>query len=178
MTRPTRTIYANTYESMRNQFDNYDWGDLYTADELADLTDDDKWKVIYSDNDFYFDDTRYCLKEIDKLIPNRIIAVANVGTWRGSCSGYAWIDGADNILYTMSNCDAIELYSDGYNICMDGYHHDSSNHCTFRMIKDNVSDEIIERIEDALYSDNGKADYYIRKYTKSLVPFFKTQFGI
>lgn len=61
---------------------------------------------------------------------------------------------------------------------MDGYHHDGHNHCTFRMLKDDVSDEIIDRMEDALYRDTDKADYYIRKYTQSLRPMFKTQFGI
>lgn len=179
MARPTRTIYANTYEALQEQFDAYEWSELYTAEELSELTDDDKWTRIYSENDFYFDDTRYCLKEIDKLIPNRIIAVADIGTWRGRVTGYKWVGGAEDIIYTMSRCDSIELYSDGYNIAMTGYHHDGRNHCTFRMIKDNVSDEIIDRMEDALYSgDAEKADYYIRKYTKSLVPFFKTQFGI
>lgn len=179
MARPIRTIYSNTYEALSNQFDSYDWADMYDTDELSVLTDEAKWQIIYNDNDFYFDDTRYCLKEIDKLIPNRIIAIADIGTWQGRRYGYKWVGGAEDIIYTMSSCDAIELYSNGYDICMDGYHHDGHNHCTFRMIKDDVSDEIIDRMEDALYSgDTDKADYYIRKYTQSLRPVFKTQFGI
>lgn len=179
MTRQTRTIFSNTYETLSNQFDVYPWNDHFTADELQNLTDDDKWQIIYDDNDFYFDDTLQTLKEIDKLIPNRIIAVANVGTWRGRVTGYKWVGNTDNIIYTMSSCDSIELYSDGYNICMDGYHHDGHNHCIFRMIKDDVSDEVIDRLEDALYSGNAeKADYYIRKYTKSLLPMFRSQFYV
>lgn len=174
MTRRTTTYYSNSFATLYAEFNNYDWQEFCEMNDInfSDFSDNDKWKCIYELDRIRFQDFVSELNEIKST--NLIIAVGTVGTCRGNRSAYKEIDCMAEIPYlACGDCDEITFFSDGYNLCFSGNHHDGSNYMTIRELKDDVSEEIYNKIIDAIYNDADNKDYYIKKYTKSLLPKLK-----
>ena len=174
MSRRTTTYYSNSFAALYAEFNRDDWQEFcdMNGENFSDFTDNAKWEYVYEWDRIYFQDFVSALKGIDS---NRIIAVGNVGTWRGNRSAYKELARMDDIPYIAGgSCDEITFFSDGYNLCFSGNHHDGSNHITFRELKDDVSEEVYARLLDAIYNDADNKDYYIKKYTRSLLPKLKS----
>ena len=107
-----------------------------------------------------------------------ILAIAKVGTWRGSFPGYKLLTEKllSNIMYA-GNVDGIAyttLYYDGHNVRKTVAHHDGTNHIMFREVRPNVNiDKLCERIYNGEYISNSTLNYY----TRSLKRYVKNIYG-
>lgn len=167
------TIYnSDTYKNytdediIQNIIDNSD--EPITAD---DISDDD----IYEERNFYsqvdYDDAHV---NLNKILPNNILIIANLGLWSGRYSGYKEINNNNlNSILNQAQGNYYHVYYDGYNVKADDSHHDGTNHYTFRLIKDNVNiDNLLEKLYNGTATRND-----INNYTKSLRPYVQKIYG-
>ena len=96
-------------------------------------TDDPSLINVEETDEYWFDDEVLNLK---KTTEGMILAIAKVGTWRGSRPGYKLLTEKllSNIMYA-GNVDGIAyttLYYDGHNVRKEVVHHDGTNHIIFR----------------------------------------------
>ena len=139
-----------------------------------DLTEDSQ--VI--EDKFYEDiwDMYDCEKmNLNKTLPNNIIAFGSVGRWDGTFTGGKIMgNNLNEILYT-GDCDDISVTYDRFNVHSILAHHDGRHSMTYRMIKDGVDgDELLEKL---IYG-GGLSKSDISRYTTSLVPFIKEVYGV
>lgn len=174
MTRRTTTYYSNSFATLYAEFNRADWDEVCEMNgiNISDFSDNEKWEYVYENDRIYFQDF---VSELNEIKTNLILAVGTVGTWRGSRSAYKEIDSMAEIPYIAGgSCDEITFFSDGYNLCFSGNHHDGSNYITFREVKEDISEEVYARMLDAIYNDADNKDYYIKTYTRSLLPKLKS----
>lgn len=143
-------------------------------DDGTDYTTDD-YEVterFYEDiNDMYD-----CEKaNLNKTLPNNIIAIGTVGRWNGNFAGGKVMgNNLNEILYT-GDCDDISVTYDRYNVHSTLAHHDGRHSMTYRMLKDGVDgDDLLEKL---IYG-GGLSKSDISRYTTSLVPYVKEVYGI
>ena len=75
---------------------------------------------------------------LDKELPNRIVALASVGTWRGKRTGYKDIGyNLKDILQSYS-CDFVTFFVEDEEVQFIGHHHDGTNTVTFRVPKEGL----------------------------------------
>jgi hypothetical protein len=112
---------------------------------------------------------------LNKLLPNDIIAIGTVGRWNGNFTGGKVMgNNLNEILYT-GDCDDICVTYDRYNVHSTLAHHDGSHSMTYRMLKDGVDgDELLEKL---IYG-GGLSKNDISRYTTSLVPYVKERYVI
>jgi hypothetical protein len=110
---------------------------------------------------------------LNKTLPNKIIAIADMGLWDGRRSGYqVFGNNLNEVLYS-GNCDDIYVYCDRYDVCSVMAHHDGRHYVTYRMVKDGVDiDNFLDKVYNGTYT---KKD--ITRYTKSLRPYVKAVYG-
>ena len=139
---------------------------------MNDCTEDD-YEVTQR---FYEDiwDIYDCEKaNLNKTLPNNIVAFGTVGTWRGNFSGYKVLGNNLNEILSCCECDDLKIYTDRYDVQGEFAHHDGTHYMTFRMVKDGVDiDRFLEKVYNGDYS---KED--ITRYTKSLRPYVKEVYG-
>ena len=112
---------------------------------------------------------------LDKKLPNNIIAIGSVGRWNGTFAGGKVMgDNLNEILFT-GDCDDIAVTYDRYNVHSTLAHHDGRHCMTYRMLKDGVDGE--ELLDRLIYGE-GLTKRDITRYTKSLVPYVKECYGI
>lgn len=134
-------------------------------DDIMLINECDEEDAINAYYDFMLDDLNE-LRKCGFKEKMRILCVADLGLWSGRHCAYKIFDNFGDIFYT--ECDIFTWFIDRYNnFRFVGAHHDGYNHYLYRIIPENVSDEVIERMENVLY-EGKNADYYIRKYTLSL----------
>ena len=111
---------------------------------------------------------------LDKTLPNNIIAIGTVGRWNGTFKGGA-IKGnnLNEILYT-GDCDDIAVTYDRFNVHSTLAHHDGQHHMIYRMIKEGVDGDRL--LEKQIYG-GGLTKNDISRYTVSLVPYIKKIYG-
>ena len=131
-----------------------DWEDEF--EELRtcfdeEISENEKWDMVYQWNAEYLDDERI---NLNISVPNGIICIADPGLWNGRRSGYK-----KNFLYNIKDClsgtcgDFITWYVDelGDLRCED-CHHDGTNYYTYRAWKDDVSEARKENFMAKIYS--------------------------
>lgn len=128
----------------------------------AKLTEEKLYDECYSMNELWFDDERVNLSCVDDS--GELIAIADVGTWRGTFSGYKKIKSLPDVLY--SSCDYERVYVDSNgDLRKEESHHDGSNFILYRYFKDSLTDEQKDNFLDKVY--NGKCTQKdITRYTR------------
>ena len=112
---------------------------------------------------------------LDKTLPNNIIAFGTAGLWNGrKNAGKIMGNNLNEILYT-GDCDDISVTYDRYNVHSTLAHHDGRHSMTYRMVKEGVDADWL--LEKQVYG-GGLSKNDISKYTTSLVPFIKEVYGI
>lgn len=169
------------YSSIINEDD---W-DIEEAKEYYDkdeITDDEFYRYCIDKNNEYFED----VYEYDLNIPinGPILCIADIGRWNGRFAGYKIINKRNikDILDACSDYYDIEIYCDKSNLCANLHHHDGTNYVIFKEIREdkiNSSD-----IDGFFYAKmmNSKNDFnklqnMIQRYTRSLRPYIKKEFG-
>ena len=196
MERKTYTIFdsydvcsdENMKEARENILDNVFWDsdtviltDEYgkevevTREEYAKakLTDERLCDECYENNNLWFSDERENLSSVDDY--GELIAIADVGTWRGTFSGYKKIKSLPDVLY--SSCDYERVYVDSNgDLRKDESHHDGSNSILYRYFKDNLTEEQKDNFLDKIY--NGECTQKdITRYTRKAGVGIARMFG-
>lgn len=136
--------------------------------EMKDMEDEDPddedaiYEWMCETNNLYLDDER-C--NLNRKVDGRILVIGDLGRWDGRVSGYKIIDSRNikDILY--SDCDYVEWYGDGYNIRCTAHHHDGTNYCLYRVIRE---DRNIDNLLGAIYNGEEITSSKLNYYTKSL----------
>ena len=164
-----RTIWSNYDLRLEDFEDAFKDEEEYLGEKL---TEDRKYELMDSWNDMYLDDERYNLN-ID--LPEDIIIIADIGTWRGRFDGYKEIKGnVADCLY--SECDYVTWYCDRYNFKATCIHHDGTNYLLYRTWKEDVSETQKENFKNAIL-ERKLTPQMISRYTKSLRPYIAEVYG-
>ena len=138
-------------------------------------TNDPSLIDVEETDEYWFDDE---VLNLNKTTDGMILAIADIGTWRGSFQGCKLITEKllSNIMYA-GNEGGIAyttLYYDGHNVRKEVVHHDGTNHIIFREVRPNVNiDKLCERIYNGEYISNRTLNYY----TRSLKRYVKNIYG-
>ncbi len=107
------------------------------------------YKWIVETNDEYLSDER---ENLNIQFAQPIIVIGDLGRWNGRVMGYKMIDSGNIKDCLYSDTDFTEWYVDKYgDLRADAVHHDGTNHYLYRVFKDGVTDEQIERLQDKIY---------------------------
>ena len=126
------------------------------------MTEEKLYDECYLQNEFWFDDERANLSSVEDS--GELIAIADVGTWRGTFSGYKKIESLPDVLY--SSCDYERVYVDSNgDLRKEESHHDGSNSILYRYFKDSLTEEQKDNFLDKIY--NGECTQKdITRYTR------------
>lgn len=157
-------IWSNWYLDLE------DFNDYFEEEGITD--ENRKYELMEELNAMYYDDERYNLN-ID--LPEDIIIIADIGTWRGRFDGYKEIDG--NIAECLySDCDYATWYCDRYNFRAECSHHDGTNYLLYRMWKDGITETQKDNFKSAILEKKLTSEM-ISRYTKSLRPYIANVYG-
>lgn len=139
----------------------------------AKLTEEKIYDECYFQNNLWFDDERANLSSVEDS--GELIAIADVGTWRGTFSGYKKIKDLPDVLY--SSCDYERVYVDSNgDLRKEESHHDGSNSILYRYFKDELTDEQKDNFLDKIY--NGECTQKdITRYTRKAGVGIAKMFG-
>ena len=112
---------------------------------------------------------------LDKILPNSIIAFGSVGRWNGNFNGGKVMGNNLNEILYIGDCDDISVTYDRYNVHSTLAHHDGRHSMTYRMVKEGVDADWL--LEKQVYG-GGLSKNDISRYTTSLVPFIKKIYGV
>lgn len=145
----------------------------YIDEELkVDADDDAVFERLQDDIWITYDDAKL---NLNKTLPNNIIAFGSVGKWNGTFNGGKIMGNKLNeILYT-GDCDDISVTYDRYNVHSTLAHHDGRHYMTYRMVKEGYDADWL--LEKQIYG-GGLSKNDISRYTASLVPFIKEVYGV
>ncbi len=138
-------------------FNGFDFYDDYIEDienEYPDATEDEKWNIAYDWNNLDYEDL--IASTDNSVVKNDIICLADLGLWNGRRFGYKFIDTLKDVFE--SNYDPV-WYVDGDELKCDEYHHDGTNHFTYReVIDDNIYyvDEMTQEVIDTMTKPIGQ----------------------
>lgn len=147
------------------------------------------YKEFLSDNDLVEDDydyfrfveneleARYSDEENNLSIPcGQIIAIADLGTWRGRISGYKLSNKHNlNVIFAMlGDGDDVEIYVEGNDVKATVTHHDGINYITFREVRDGRN---IKKLTNKIYYQEPISRQMISAYTKCLGDKVKQVYG-
>ena len=163
-------IWSNEYEHLLSEYNSMDWE--YVFENENEHSEDEKWDYVCELNDMYIDDERVNL-DID--LPEDIVVIADLGTWRGRFDGYKIIDGnISDCLY--DECDYVEWYCDRYNFRCNASHHDGNNHYLYRMWRNGITETQKQNFLNAILNKT-LTSKMITRYTKSLRPYIAKVYG-
>ena len=138
---------------------------------IEEPTNNEIMDEVYHQEELWYGDEQL---NLDREVEGRIIAIADIGTWRGRRSGYKLCGSRLNEVLALYKCDSISVSCNNYTIYADLYHHDGVNHVEYRELREDTNYEVLL---DALYSQKPVSREMIRKYTKSLRPYIKEVYG-
>lgn len=122
-------------------------------------------------NDNYLYDEK---QNLNKLLDNHIVALAELGLWDGKKNGYKILGSNLNCIFNISE-DENTWYADGWNIRGEHGHHDGINYILYRKLKSSVS---VNQFEEIMYKNNYKlTSHQISLYTESLLPYVAKVYG-
>ena len=133
------TIWSNTYETI----------EALEKDILEDkesfLTDEEhSWACACQLNDDYLNDER---ANLDKELGRTIVVIANLGLWNGRRNGWKLTNSTNlNGIFEGTCGDYVTWYVEDGEIKCDDTHHDGTNHYTYRVLKDDISDWEFEEL--------------------------------
>lgn len=81
-------------------------------------------------------------------VKGQLVAIGSIGRWNGRQYGYKLLKSPDlSAIFELYGdyINDIEIYSDGYNLCVAAYHHDGTNYWTIREIKENYTGSNINK---------------------------------
>ena len=142
-----------------------DWRDGYLEFcEYNNITpggDDDLYDWMVTTNYNYLDDELF---NLNKVLENKILVIADIGKWNGRVNGYQLLDNnLKDILYVYDNYT--EFYGDGREIRAVGHHHDGTNYYLFRQIKPGI--DPVKLLND-IYNGREISPQKLNYYTKSI----------
>lgn len=97
----------------------------------------------------------------------RILCYGKLGLWNGTAYGYKVFNSLEDVFY--SECDTIEWFVDGDDLCGYGSHHDGCNEYLYREIS--CDDEDLDELCEVIYGygkDAAKVKEYLERYTRPL----------
>ena len=136
------TIWTNVnldYEDWRGELEHY-----YPL-----LSEDERKEKMYEFNDDYLNDERINLNHI---LDDPIIVIADLGLWNGRRVGYKEIASGNISDCLYSNTEYADWYvdDDGEFRC-DAMHHDGTNHYVYRTYRSDAPEHLRERLKEKLY---------------------------
>lgn len=125
-----------------------DWKDDL-EEQYPELSDDERFEMMYEINNGYLDDER-CNLNIQLSRP--ILVVGDLGLWNGRRMGYKEIESGNirDCLYSDTDYSTWYVDKKGDFRC-DAIHHDGTNHYLYRTYKDGVSETQIDNLKEKLY---------------------------
>lgn len=137
------------------------------------LTEENIDKAIFDEINLNFE---FMYGEMDIPLRGSILAVADIGTWKGRVMGYKVLKPNIKECFT-GDYDLAEWYVDGYgNFRMKGIHHDGVNYVEYRMGRVEIEIAPWERFLNKIYY--GKATREdILNYTVRLGDVFTDLYG-
>lgn len=147
------------------------------------------YKEFLSDNDIVEDDYdyfRFVENEIEahysdekdnlSMPCGQIIAIADLGTWRGRISAYKLSNKHNlNAIFAMlGDGDDVEIYVEGNDVKATVRHHDGVNYITFREVRDGRN---IKKLTNKIYYQEPISRQMISAYTKCLGDKVKQVYG-
>ncbi len=129
-----------------------DWREFLEA-EYPEMTDQERFSMMYEQNNDYLDDERV---NLDIQLSQPILVIGDIGRWNGRVFGYKEIQSGNIRDCLYSDTDFVTWYMDGLgDLRCDAVHHDGTNHYLYRVYKDGVSEAQIENLKEKIY--DGKA---------------------
>ena len=118
-------------------------------EQYPELSDDERFEMMYEINNGYLDDER-CNLNIQLSRP--ILVVGDLGLWNGRRMGYKEIESGNIRDCLYSNTDYSTWYVDkNGDFRCEAVHHDGTNHYLYRTYKDGVSETQIDNLKEKLY---------------------------
>lgn len=140
---------------------------------IEEPSEDDIMHEVYDHEEMWYNDEKDY--NLNKTLNGRVIAIADIGLWHGRRTGYKLLGHNLNEVLDFCSCDYINVYYDQYNVKADMYHHDGTHHVEYRELREDTNYDVLL---DALYNQEPVSREMIRKYTKSLRPYFKEIYGV
>lgn len=112
---------------------------------------------------------------LNKTLPNNIIAFGIVGRWNGNFDGGKVMGNNLNEILFTGDCNDISVTYDRYNVHSKLSHHDGTHSMTYRMVKEGVDADWL--LDKQVYG-GGLSKSDISRYTTSLVPYIKEVYGV
>ena len=118
-------------------------------EQYPELSDDERFEMMYEINNGYLDDER-CNLNIQLSRP--ILVVGDLGLWNGRRMGYKEIESGNirDCLYSDTDYSTWYVDKKGDFRC-DAIHHDGTNHYLYRTYNDGVSETQIDNLKEKLY---------------------------
>lgn len=104
---------------------------------------------------------------------NKILAIADLGLWRGRRVGYRVLDANVNSIFSLTS-DYTHFYVDANNVRADLTHHDGTNYILFRELRGLPS---TEKFLQSIYNGGKPSSQQISRYTKSIRPQVAEVYG-
>ena len=112
-------------------------------------TEDEYFSLMYEINREYLEDERM---NLDIQLPVPIIVCADLGLWNGRKMAYRIIESGNIRDCLFSGCDYNEWYVDRLgDLRCTAVHHDGTNRYLYRAVKESVSEEQLEHLQEKLY---------------------------
>lgn len=135
-------IWTNT------NLDYKDWrADLET--QYPDLSEEEQIDMMHTINAEYLNDER---ANLNIQLSRSILVIGDIGRWNGRFSGYKEIKSGNIADCLSTETDLATWFVDSLgDLRCEAIHHDGRNYYTYRVYKDDVSEERIENLKNKIY---------------------------
>ena len=124
-----------------------DWKDDLEA-EYPDLSDNERYALMYEINNGYLEDERV---NLDIQLCTPILLIADLGRWNGRFPGYGEIASGNIKDCLESKMDYLTWYVDRLgDLRCDAVHHDGTNHYLYRCYKPGVRESQIDLLKEKI----------------------------
>lgn len=128
--------------------DYVDWKEFLES-EYPDLSEDERFALMYEINGDYLDDER---SNLNIQLSRPILVVGDLGLWYGRRMGYKEIESGKISDCLYSDTDYSTWYVDKLgDLRCEAIHHDGTNHYLYRVYKDGVRESQIDLLKEKLY---------------------------
>lgn len=156
--------------------DDEEWKDYWEELESEydeELSDDEKWKMLYDTVYEFLEDARM---NLNIKLSDEIIVLGDIGRWDGRARGYKLISSGNIKDCLFDECDYCTWYCDRYNFRFVGAHHDGINRYLYRQLRPELTYEQRDNFLWELRRGH-VSDRTIRRYTKSIRPEIAKVYG-
>ena len=138
----------------------------WMEEEYPELTEDQRIEKMYEMNADNLEEER---DNLNILVSGEILAIADVGLWRGRRTGYKEITSRriSDCLYSERDTEWATWWVDGRgDLCAEFIHHDGTNYVTYREWKEGVSETQKENLKVKLMQGEATRKDITRKTRK------------